>query len=61
MARSLLVQLEAKARRLGYAYTCLDTGAKQPHAMHLYVTVGYEVVENSNGHPWATFFGMKRL
>jgi GNAT superfamily N-acetyltransferase len=38
----LLVELEAEARRLGYARIVLETGDRQPEALGLYASAGYE-------------------
>jgi GNAT superfamily N-acetyltransferase len=42
LGRSLLVALEAEARRLGYAAVVLETGNRQPEALGLYTSAGYE-------------------
>jgi GNAT superfamily N-acetyltransferase len=42
LGRLLLVELEAEARRLGYAGIVLETGDRQPEALGLYVSAGYE-------------------
>ena len=42
LGRVLLVELEAEARRLGYAGIVLETGDKQPEALGLYASAGYE-------------------
>jgi GNAT superfamily N-acetyltransferase len=61
VARELLVALEDRAREMGFTYTKLDTGPRQPGAQRLYESVGYERTENFNGNPVAKFFGVKRL
>ncbi|MEJ7826117.1 MAG: GNAT family N-acetyltransferase [Solirubrobacteraceae bacterium] len=61
VARALLVDLEARARTLGYEIARLDTGPRQPGARRMYERAGYEAIENFNGNPVATFFGEKRL
>jgi GNAT superfamily N-acetyltransferase len=40
--RALLEALEAEARRLGYAAVVLETGDRQPEALGLYTSAGYE-------------------
>jgi len=42
LGRLLLVELEAEARRLGYAGIVLETGDRQPEALGLYASAGYE-------------------
>ena len=42
LGRRLLVELEAEARRLGYAGIVLETGDRQPEAVGLYESAGYE-------------------
>jgi putative acetyltransferase len=40
--RRLLVELEQEARRLGYRGIVLETGDRQPEALGLYESAGYE-------------------
>lgn len=61
VARTLLHQLEDRARQLGYEVVRLDTGPRQAHARALYEGEGYQAIENFNGNPVATFFGEKHL
>ncbi len=61
VARLLLAELEDRARQLGYTIARLDTGPKQPGALHLYESAGYVSIPNFNGNPAATFFGERRL
>ncbi|HEX4345512.1 MAG TPA: GNAT family N-acetyltransferase [Solirubrobacteraceae bacterium] len=61
VARALLVELERRARELGYAIARLDTGPRQPRAQLMYERAGYAAVENFNANPVASFFGEKRL
>jgi GNAT superfamily N-acetyltransferase len=42
LGRRLLVELEAEARRLGYRGVVLETGDRQPEAVALYESSGYE-------------------
>ena len=42
LGRRLLDALEAEARRLGYAAIVLETGDRQPEALGLYASAGYE-------------------
>jgi GNAT superfamily N-acetyltransferase len=61
VARALLHELEAAARRLGYTVARLDTGPRQLGARGLYESEGYRAIENFNGNPVASFFGEKPL
>lgn len=61
VARTLLHELERRARESGYEVARLDTGPNQPHARGLYQSEGYRPIENFNGNPVATFFGEKSL
>jgi GNAT superfamily N-acetyltransferase len=61
VARALLVELERRARELGYEIARLDTGWRQPHAQRMYERTGYAPIENFNANPVATFFGEKVL
>jgi GNAT superfamily N-acetyltransferase len=61
VARALLVELERRARELGYEIARLDTGWRQPHARRMYERAGYAPIENFNANPVATFFGEKVL
>ena len=42
LGRRILVELEAEARRLGYRALVLETGDRQPEAVGLYESSGYE-------------------
>jgi GNAT superfamily N-acetyltransferase len=42
LGRRLLEELEEHARRLGYRAVVLETGDRQPEALGLYVSAGYE-------------------
>jgi len=61
VARELLEELERRARELGFGVARLDTGPRQPRARRMYERAGYEVIENFNANPVATFSGEKRL
>jgi GNAT superfamily N-acetyltransferase len=50
IARALLAELEAEAVRLGCHTMRLETGTKQPEAMALYESVGYELIESYGIH-----------
>jgi GNAT superfamily N-acetyltransferase len=61
VARALLGELEAKARRLEYEIARLDTGPRQQGARGLYESAGYREIENFNANPVAYFWGEKAL
>jgi GNAT superfamily N-acetyltransferase len=46
LSRVVLARLEDLARELGVRRVILETGSKQPEAMRLYETSGYERIEN---------------
>ena len=45
VARRVLDTLEQEARRRGYTAAVLETGTRQPEAIALYITCGYEPIE----------------
>jgi GNAT superfamily N-acetyltransferase len=45
IALAMLSALEEAARELGYARVVLETGTKQPEAMQMYETHGYDSIE----------------
>jgi len=61
VARELLVELERRARELGFGVARLDTGPRQPRAQRMYERAGYVAIANFNANPLATFFGEKPL
>lgn len=61
VARALLVELERRARDLGYEVARLDTGPRQTRAQRMYERAGYVPIENFNANPVASYFGEKRL
>lgn len=61
VARALLHELEATARRLGYELARLDTGPRQQGARGLYESDGYAEIANFNANPVASFWGEKAL
>ncbi|MCB0976617.1 MAG: GNAT family N-acetyltransferase [Acidimicrobiales bacterium] len=61
VARALLARLEDEARSLGYSVVRLDTGERQPQAIHLYGSAGYREIANYNDNPAAGWFGEKQL
>lgn len=46
LASIVLTELEEWAFELGYQYTVLETGKKQPEAIHLYTKNGYNATAN---------------
>ncbi len=44
LSRWLLARVEEQARALGYTRVLMETGLRQPEAMHLYATSGYEPI-----------------
>jgi GNAT superfamily N-acetyltransferase len=48
LARLIVLELEAQARRQGYSRIYLTTGCRQPEAMHLYLTNGYTALFDRN-------------
>ena len=61
VARSLLHELEDRARATGYRVARLDTGPRQGNARGLYEAEGYAAIENFNANPVANFWGEKAL
>jgi putative acetyltransferase len=57
----LLAALEERAVAAGYARVRLDTGDRQPAAMHLYATRGYREIGDYNGNTAATHWFEKDL
>ncbi|MSO79355.1 MAG: GNAT family N-acetyltransferase [Acidimicrobiia bacterium] len=45
VARTILAELETHARSLTYTLLKLETGIKQPEAIELYLSAGYELIE----------------
>lgn len=46
IARAVLSELEKWTAELGYSFCILETGKKQPEAISLYKTSGYELIPN---------------
>lgn len=46
IAARILSELEAWAKELNFAECVLETGLKQPEAVHLYQKGGYEIIRN---------------
>lgn len=49
LARRVMVELEAEAARRGIANVVLTTGARQPEAVALYLSLGYEPLFDVDG------------
>jgi putative acetyltransferase len=45
ISRVVLEELEARARAIGYSRLVLETGTRQPEAIALYESAGYEAIE----------------
>jgi GNAT superfamily N-acetyltransferase len=61
LGRRLLAELERYAQSLGYAQLRLDTGDRQPEALGLFLSAGYEYIADYNGNMWATYWMEKPL
>jgi GNAT superfamily N-acetyltransferase len=61
VGRRILEQLESGAREAGYEFIRLDTGNKQPEALQLYRSAGYEEIPDYNGNPAASYWFEKPL
>jgi GNAT superfamily N-acetyltransferase len=59
--RRILEHLERGAREAGYERVRLDTGDKQPDALHLYRSAGYREIPDYNGNPFASYWLEKSL
>jgi putative acetyltransferase len=46
ISKKILGELEDWAKELGYKYTLLETGIKQPEAIGLYKKYGYQQIDN---------------
>jgi GNAT superfamily N-acetyltransferase len=61
VARAILERLETAARAASYSYVRLDTGDRQPDALHLYRSAGYREIPDYNGNPAASYWFEKAL
>jgi GNAT superfamily N-acetyltransferase len=61
LGRRILERLEREAREAGYELARLDTGDKQPDALHLYRSAGYREIPDYNGNPAASYWFEKPL
>jgi GNAT superfamily N-acetyltransferase len=61
LGRQILEQLERHARELGYVRLRLDTGDRQPEALALFRSAGYQQIPDYNANAWATHWMEKRL
>jgi GNAT superfamily N-acetyltransferase len=50
ISRAILVELERRARECGYTTIRLETGVRQPNAIRLYETSGYQRIEPFGRH-----------
>ena|SRR5687768_3325719 len=50
IARRILAELEREARARGCTAAVLETGTRQPEAIALYITCGYEPIERYGGY-----------
>jgi putative acetyltransferase len=50
ISRAILVELERRARQCGYTTIRLETGVRQPNAIRLYETSGYQRSERFGRH-----------
>jgi GNAT superfamily N-acetyltransferase len=61
IARRILEHLEREATKAGYGLVRLDTGDRQPEALHLYRSAGYEEIPDYNGNPAASYWFEKSV
>jgi GNAT superfamily N-acetyltransferase len=61
IARLILAGLEQRARESGYAAVRLDTGARQPEALALFRSTGYNDIADYNGNEFASHWLEKFL
>lgn len=61
LGRRILERLEQDALKAGYALVRLDTGDRQPDALHLYRSAGYREIPDYNGNPAASYWFEKSL
>lgn len=61
IARQLLAALEDAARELGCRVVRLDTGDRQPEALSLFRSAGYEQIPDYNANPYASYWFEKSL
>jgi GNAT superfamily N-acetyltransferase len=61
IARLILGGLEQRARESGYAAVRLDTGARQPEALTLFRSAGYNNIADYNGNEFASHWLEKFL
>jgi GNAT superfamily N-acetyltransferase len=61
LGRRILERLQDDAREAGYELARLDTGDRQPDALHLYRSAGYREIPDYNGNPAASYWFEKPL
>jgi len=53
VSRAVLLAVEARARELGYERLILETGTRQPEAIALYTSSGYEPIPSYGAYRWS--------
>lgn len=53
VGRAVLAAVEARARALGYERLILETGTRQPEAIGLYTSAGYEPIPPYGAYRWS--------
>ncbi|HEY6318412.1 MAG TPA: GNAT family N-acetyltransferase [Acidimicrobiia bacterium] len=53
VGRAVLLAVEARARELGYERLILETGTRQPEAIALYASSGYESIPSYGAYRWS--------
>ena len=53
VSRAVLLAVEARARELGYERLILETGTRQPEAIGLYTSSGYEPIPPYGAYRWS--------
>jgi GNAT superfamily N-acetyltransferase len=61
VASRIMNALEAAASQAGYTRVRLDTGNRQPAAVRLFESNGYERISDYNGNPFASYWYEKLL
>lgn len=61
LARRILERLETAARDAGFVAMRLDTGNRQPEALALFRSTGYEEIADYNGNLFASYWFEKPL
>lgn len=61
LASRMMVEIEARARALGFAHLRLDTNSALPEALALYRRLGWHEIPRFNDDPYPDVFFEKRL